>query len=184
MFLEWVLGVLFRPAATFQRAQQHLRFGYWWILLSVFTIEAVAGIYGPKPDGRDVDSGLLLLALAIELLILFDIQALFLMAAGRAFAWRVSWPDSLKIVGLLWSFDLVASIATFLPALKGQYHFILWAMFPFWLWSLIALAAGVKRLTGLPAWKAILLAAMASVPYQAIIVWLYWLPLYEHVHST
>lgn len=41
MYLSWVNGILFRPAATFEWSRDHVRFGYWWIVLSVMTLNAV-----------------------------------------------------------------------------------------------------------------------------------------------
>jgi hypothetical protein len=176
VFLEWVAGVLFRPAATFERARQNLRFGYYWILLSVFTLEIVGEIYSPPigPSEPPVAATDVALWVALILMIRFDLQALLLLGAARAFGWRISWAEALKYIGLAWSVLLVEDIATFYLALKGYYTPLMWLGIPFFLWYLISLSAGVRRLSALPWWEAALLTLLASVPWRAAEFWLTW----------
>lgn len=175
MFVEWVAGVLFRPGATFERARQHLRFGYWWILLSVLTLETVMALYSPmRPGQPDVTPEDLIFVTAAYLLVRFDLQGLLLLGAARAFQWQISWSESLKYIGLGWAVLLAEDIATFYPALKGYDSIILWASVPFFAWYVMSLAAGLKRVTTLPLWKVLVIVTVASVPWRAAEFWLTW----------
>lgn len=175
MFIEWVIGVLFRPAATFERAKEHLRFGYWWILLSVFTLEIVTELYRPLLANEPaVSPGDLIFFLLVVLMLLFDLQGLLLWGAARAFEWRLRWGDALKYVGLSWSVLLVEDIVTFYPALTGQSLLVLLLGLPFALWHLIILAIGIRQVTGLTRAKAWLMAIMATLPWRILLFWLAW----------
>ena len=175
MFLEWVAGVLFRPGATYERAREHLRFGYWWILLSVLTLESVVQIYSPaRPAQSEISPEDLIFWTAAYLLIRFDIQGLLLMGAARTLQWRISWAEALKYVGLSWAVLLAEDIVTYYPALKGYDSVILWAGIPFFAWYVIALTAGLKRTTSLPLWKVLVIAGTASLPWRAFEFWLMW----------
>ncbi|MDB4896300.1 MAG: hypothetical protein JWN15_2562 [Firmicutes bacterium] len=175
MFLEWVAGVLFRPGATFERARKELRFGYWWIVLSVMMLEAVMQVYSPVRAGQaDATPADLIFVTAAYLLLRFDIQGLLLMGVARAFQWQLSWSESLKYIGLGWAVLMAEDIATFYPALKGYDNIILWASIPFFAWYLISLTAGLKRITAWPLWKVLLIATLATVPWRAAEFWLTW----------
>lgn len=178
MFIDWVLGVLFRPAATFDWARQNLRFGYWWILLSDITLNVVMAIYMPQAAGTPPLSGSDKASFAIMfLLVLYDVQAALLLGIGRAFRWQVSWPLALKCVGLAWSVLLLQDILLFYPSLKVMDQFVFWGMIPFLLWYLVVLTVGVKRLSGFSGRKAFLLVTLATLPWQVGIVWLQWIAL-------
>lgn len=175
MFIEWVAGVLFRPSATFEHARQHLRFGYWWIILSVFTLETVASLYMPATEPvTAVPTDVFVMFMAFYTLFIFDIHALLLRGAAWALGWKLLWSDALKYTGLSWSVILLEDIVTFYPMLKGQVAIVLWAGLPFMLWHLISLTSGVKRLTGYAVWRAALVAAVATIPWRAVIFWLNW----------
>lgn len=173
--LEWVTGVLFRPGETFHRAQHELRFGYWWIVLCVFTLEAVAAIYSPysSPDPW-LDTRTILLFVATFLIILFDIQALLLLGAARIFGWQLSWPDALKYIGLVWSLALAEDIVTFYPALTGHRMLVLWVGLPFFLWYLTALSAGIRRITGFSWARAWAISLSASILWRGALLYLTW----------
>lgn len=170
-----MLGVLFRPAATFDWARQNLRFGYWWILICVFTLDIVTEIYSPALVGQPAISGsAIALMVILYLTLLFDLQAALFLGVSRAFRWRISWPEALKYVGLAWSLLLIEDIFTFFPALKGWNMTALWISVPFLLWYLVAFTIGVKRLSGFSGWKAFLLVALATLPWQVGLFWLNW----------
>lgn len=174
-FADWVLGVLFRPAATFEYARQNLRFGYWWILLSVLTIETVTAIYSPPlPGGPSLSVEDTVFTMFIWLLLLFAVQALLLMVAARVFGWQLPWMEALKYTGLLWSIVLVEDLFAFYPALTGNHRVTAMIALPFIAWYVWALAMGIKRLTGLSTPRALVTSAMATLPFRLGLLWLYW----------
>ncbi len=175
MFLEWVFGTLFHPAATFERARTQLRFGYWWILLCEFTLETVIALYSPV--GREKFAhhmDLLVLLMLFQLFLLLDIQALFLMGAARLFGWKLTWTESLKYIGLAWSVELLESVVLFYPAVKGYDPVVFWTNVGFLVWHYLILMLGVRRLSGFPVWRAALLTAIATVPWQGYVIWVNW----------
>lgn len=175
MVLEWVFGVLFRPAATFERARQEMRFGYWWILVSVLTIQVVMDLYSPSLPGVDrLSMGDAIWYEAIMLMIIFDLQALFFVAAARAFHWKLPWAEASKFIGLMWSVLLIEDFATFYPSLRGNYPLVLWIELPFFALYLLSFSAGVRRLTGLATWRSMLMVLMAATPVRAGLFWLEW----------
>lgn len=175
MFLDWVKGVLIRPGETFAQAEHHLRFGYWWILLSVFSLEVVGTIYSPQlePELRE-QMGIVVLWSLTVLMLLFDLQALLLVGAARILGWQLTWRDSLKYIGLSWSVILLESATGFVPALLGYSETVLWMGIPFGLWYVAALFAGVRRVTGFTSLRALALTLMAAIPWQAGLFWLNW----------
>lgn len=175
MFFEWVFGVAFRPGATFDRSRESLRFGYWWIFLTVVTLESVIATFSVNGYGVDlwVDGALFM---ALQSLILFDIQALMLMGAARLTAgWPLSWIESHKLTGLLWSIILLEDLATFYPALKGQDLVSLWAGGFFSLWYAVVMFIGIRRVSGLSAARSLLMTLLAGVTWRggifALAVW-------------
>lgn len=170
--LDWVLGAVFRPAATYEYARDHLRFGYWWIVLSVFTLEIVIGLYSPA--NRDFDSGRVLLYGITMLMLLFDLYGLLLFGAGKAFGWHLTWPEALKLIGLTWSVRFLEDVVIFYPTLRELHSVVLWASVPFTLWHLLSLTVGVRSAYRLPTWKALLIGLITILPLRLAEVWLYW----------
>lgn len=176
MFPLWVAGTLFHPAATFGRARDELGLEYWWILCSVFTLEAVIEVYRPPLPGETagLSAGTATLFVLVALLILYDLHALFFRGAAWALSWPISGPEAYRYVGLAWSVTLAEDIVAFLPALLGQYKVVLWISLPFLLWYLIALTAGVRRLSGFSAMRSLLLTLLATIPVRGALFWLNW----------
>jgi len=175
MFTNWVLGVMFRPGATFLKARKHLRGDYWWIFLSVATLETVILIFSsPNRDEymRLWDS--VATFQLLFLLTLLSIQALSLLAAARMFRWEMAWAEAMRYVGLSWSILLVEDIATFLPAIAGKEELGIRLSVLFVVWSILALGAGVRRITRMAWWQALLLATMALAPLRFLFFWLYY----------
>lgn len=172
MFTQWVFGILLRPGDTYVRARDQLRFGYWWILLSVFTLESIFEVYRVSPPlPLGVTPSMAVMNVIIVLMIYYDLQALCLLGAGRVFGWRISWPEALKYAALGWSFFLLQDLVFFSYNVQGNFAFLIWAGLPFSLWYLLALTAGVKRLANLSTGRAFLLATLAVVPLEALLFW-------------
>jgi hypothetical protein len=172
---DWVFGILTRPGDTFHRAEEEMRFGYWWILLSVFTLETVMMVFGAPADLRSESLDLIPMDL-LWLLILFDLQVLFAMAAARAFRWQLTWRAGVKFIGLVWAVLLAEDLVTFYPSLANMEHLVRWLSIPFVLWYLVVTAAGARRLSGISTGKAILFALMAAGPWRLGLYAMYWLP--------
>lgn len=151
-----------------------MRLGYWWILLAVSTLEVVIGLYSStlRLDPDFNANSVVVLTLAY-LIILFDIQALLLLGAGRLFGWQINWVDSLKVIGLSWSVLFLEDIITFYPALKGLDATSLWMGLPMFIWYLIVLTFGVRALSNLSITRSALLVALASIPWRGALLWLY-----------
>lgn len=153
-----------------------MRFGYWWILLAVFTLEIVVAIFAPVPAAQaPLDTHVLVLFSLTFLMVVFDIQALLLWISGRSLGWAVTWQDSLKYTGITWSVLLVEDIVTFYWAVKGQNTVVLVLGFPFFIWYVAALAIGVRAVSGCTGGRAFAIALLASVPWRAGLLWLYWM---------
>jgi hypothetical protein len=173
MIIEWIVGALFRPSATFARARHELHFDYWWILLSVLTLNILVALYRPLPPGQEsVPTLFLILYVSTVLLVLLDLQALLLLGVGRLFRWQLTWAETLRYVGLAWSIHLLENMITFPLALQGESVALLWIGIPFLVWYVVILTAGVRQLSGLSLSQSLLITVMATLPWQ---VGLYWL---------
>lgn len=172
---DWILGVMIRPAATFEKARDHLRFGYLWILMAVITVDAVAFRYGPVPSGTPTLNGTDAAVNAITIgLFLFQIQGALFFGTARLFRWAITWPEACKYVGLSWGIILLEDLASFYPSLKGLDDVMLWWVgIPFLIWHLLSFTAGVKRITGLSSGKALLFTSLATLPWRAALYALY-----------
>ncbi|MDF2628114.1 MAG: hypothetical protein K0R39_1945 [Symbiobacteriaceae bacterium] len=175
VFFDWIMGVAFRPGATFERAREQLRFGYWWIILTVITLEAVIGIYGPAGYGVDLWADVALFV-ALQDMILYDIQALMLMGAARLVAgWQLSWFEAHKFSGLLWSIIVLEDIATFYPALVGLDQISLWTGAFFSLWYVFVMFVGLRRTADLSAARSLLITLLAGLVWRGgIFIWTWW----------
>jgi|GEM_PF-1748606 len=177
---DWIRGMLLRPGETFAQAQREMRYAYVWILLCVFTVEAVMLLY--HPDVRSavpsLPADLLLLNLLSMLVIIYSIQVGLLFWSGWAFGWRVPLSDAMKYIGLIWALFLAEDVVTFVPYLKGQDGLLLWLSLPFLGWRVAALAAGVRAVSGLPPLRTVLIALMATLPWQLPLLYLNWLSLH------
>ncbi|HWH70877.1 MAG TPA: hypothetical protein VNT26_15925 [Candidatus Sulfotelmatobacter sp.] len=167
-----MIGVALRPGTTFVRSREQLRFGYWWIVLTVMMLETVITVFHPKFGvGAEawVDAAFFM---AMQDLILFDIQALMLLGSGRLLRWQVTWPDATKFSGLLWSIILLEDLVTFYPAMKGYdlIEFSISAVFA--VWYVAVMAIGVRRYSGLNSGKSLLLALLAGLTWRGAIFWL------------
>jgi len=173
---EWISGTLFRPAATFERAQRELGMGFWWILLSVFTLEVVTVSFAPiaSRSTPPIDTSTLVLFQVTLVMLFFDFQSLLLWGGARALGWALSWRDALMYVGLSWSLVFVLDVATFYPDLKGIESSPLWAGVPFLAWYLTSLSAGLRSVSKSSWSKSILLAVVVSLPWEAWFFWTYW----------
>lgn len=173
---DWILGVVLRPGETFLRARDQVGGWYWWILLSVFTVEAVITLYSPavsrmvpSPSPED-----LLLSLATIQLALFWLQAICLLGVAFFLGWRITLGEAMRYTGLTWALYLVEDLATFYPYLKEQYTLLFWLSVPFALWRMGALAAGVRELAGFSAGRAILTVLLATLPWQVPLLVMSW----------
>ena len=174
--IDWISGVLLRPSATFERAQRELRLGYWWILLSVFTLEIVTVSYAPiaTRGTPPADTSILILFQITLVMLFYDFQGLLLWAGARAVGWALTWREALKYIGLSWSLVFVLDIATFYPDLKGIESSPVWAGIPFVIWYLSALTAGLRSVSKSSWLKSLLLALIASLPWEVWFFWVYW----------
>lgn len=166
MFTEWIAGMLLRPGATFLRAREELRFGYWWIVLSVMVLDTVATIFS-SPDRAELIANLDLTIMTCVgfLLIAFDLQALFVMGAGRLVGWPVSWADALKYTGLLWAFLFLDEIITFYPALKNYEAYSTAGSALVLVWYAVSVTIGIRRLTGVSVWRGLLFTFVSAWPW-------------------
>lgn len=163
-----------RPSSTYQKAATEMRFGYWWILIAVSTLEVVISLYSPalRRDPAFNANSVVILTLAY-LMILFDLQALLLLGAGYLVGWQIRWVDALKVIGLSWSVLFLEDIITFYPSLKGLDQTSLWMGLPMFIWYLVVLTLGVRALSGLSVNRSALLVAIASIPWRGALLWLY-----------
>lgn len=168
MVWDWILSVALRPGATFEYARQHLRFGYWWIVLTVMTMEMVMLIYAPIPGGSTTSAGTgdLIFVYGVWFLLLFDLQALLLLGAARLFRWQLSWADALKYMGLSWAVLFFEDAVGFYPMIKGMHMETLWLTIPFILWYFVVLTVGVRRVSGLSPVRALAVALLAAGPWR------------------
>lgn len=170
VFFDWIMGVALRPGTTFERSREHLRFGYWWIVLAIISLEAVVGIYRPAVGlGTDNWPDIAFLVFMYDL-VLFDLQALFLLGAGRALRWQLTWADATKLSGLVWSIIFLEDLFTFYPALKGLKQVEVWISAAFGLWYVIVMAIGIRKVSSLSPWKSLLVTLMAGVTWRGAIL--------------
>ncbi|MGE5674217.1 MAG: hypothetical protein ACM3XM_10045 [Mycobacterium leprae] len=152
-----------------------MRFGYWWILLTVFTLEVVSAIFAPPLAGDPALSwGFILTNTVLILLVLFDLQSILLLGTARVFGWRISWPEATKWIGLGWALFFIQDVVTFYPGLRGMNTLLLWTDIPFFIWYLISLTLGLRQVSGMPLRRSVLMVLIASVPWQAALFWLNW----------
>jgi hypothetical protein len=171
---EWILGVLLRPGTTFHKAQSELRFDYWWIVLCAMTLDGV--VIWQSAEFRSNPSlgfGNLLITVLMISVILLDVQAVLLFGVGRLFHWAITWADALKYIGLSWAIILFESVATFYPSIKGLFATSFWVTLPFRLLYVLVLTAGVRRVSGLPLSRSLLVAAAAALPLF-LLLWVHW----------
>lgn len=175
---DWILGVLFRPGETFERARTEMTFSYWWILLSVVSLEAVLYYYSPQAQAmvpRPTADATITYSVIMNTGFL-GMFSLCLFGAGRLLGWPLTFADAVKYAGLLWGVTLLEDLVVFYPYLMNQLILVFWVPIPFMLWRVIALTAGVRRLTEMPLWRALLLSLLANLPWQG------WL-LYENYRN-
>lgn len=165
---DWILGLLFRPGQTFVKAHREMRGAYWWILLSVYTVESVMLLFSssvrsmiPSPP---VD--LILYNLLIFFLLIFSAQTICLLGAGRFLGWPIGLREAMKFTGLTWSLFLLEDLVTFYPYLKGQENLLFWLAIPFLLWRMAVQTIGVRQISGLPAVRSALIVLLATLPWQ------------------
>jgi hypothetical protein len=174
VFFDWVMGVLFRPSGTFERSRTQLRFGYWWIVLCVMTLDCVLTIFHPRV-GTGIDNwSITVWSVILQDLVLFDVQALLLLGAGRLLGWKASWPEVVKLTGLLWSFLLLGDLVSFYPSLKDLTTVELSLTAFFGAWYVIAAAIGIRKVAGLSVWRSFLLALTACGVWQGGLFALSW----------
>ncbi len=173
---DWIRGMLLRPAETFAQAQTQMRYAYIWILLSVFTIEAVMLIYHPaiRSAVPSVPAGALLFNLLNLMLMLFAVQVALLFWSSRFFGWHIQVQEAMKYTGLIWVLFLVEDIVTFVPYLTQRDMLVLWASLPFLLWRIGAQTAGVHRISGLSRARALALVLTATLPWNLPLLYLNW----------
>ncbi|HYF93187.1 MAG TPA: hypothetical protein VD969_13235 [Symbiobacteriaceae bacterium] len=166
MFFDWIMGVALRPRVTFERSREHLRFGYWWIVLTVMSLDAVMGIFHPESVfGREAWVDATLFVVMFDLFI-FDLQALMLLGAGRVLGWSLTWPQAVKFCGLLWSINVLEDLFVFYPSLKAIAQIELWTMGFFSIWYVIVMAIGVRRISGLSGWKTLVVTLLAGATWR------------------
>jgi hypothetical protein len=176
-FLTWVRGVLFRPADAFQRARTQLRFGYWWIILSAFTLETVIAAF-TSPEFHD-QLDLAILGSVLYYSIIIHVQTVLLLVAARTFQWPLTFGEALKYVGLGWSVQFIEDVILFYPMLAGWDRLTLWLDLPFFVWYVIVMSAGLGRVSGLSRGKALLLTLMATLPWWGGLFALNWYSVYR-----
>lgn len=173
--LDWILGALFKPSSTFLRATTEMRLSYWWILISIFTLEVVAAIYSPVDAGVGrMEPFVVGLYTITFIMVLFDVQGLFMMGSARLFGWPLPWIDALKYTGLSWSVLFLEDVITFYFMLKGNHLVILVVGILMYAWLAITLSAGIKAVSGLTWMKSSAVAILASAPWRGGVLWLYW----------
>lgn len=166
VFFDWIMGVVLRPGTTFERSREHLRFGYWWIVLAIISLESVVGIFRPVGGLGTENWPDAAFFIAMYDLVLFDFQALLLLGAGRLLHWPVTWPDATKLCGLVWSIIFLEDLFTFYPALKGLEQLEVWISALFSIWYVIVMLIGVRKLSGLSTGKSLLVTLLAGVTWR------------------
>lgn len=177
---DWILGVLFRPGETFERARTEMTYSYWWILLSVLTLETVLIYYSPgvKSMIPPPTADLVFLSQMIILSFLFIAQVLCLFGFGRLLGWALTMGEAMKYSALVWAVTLLEDLFAFYPFLKGQGLLVFYIAVAFALWRLIAQIVGVRRITDLPLGRAALLVFLANLPWQGWLLYQNYLSFY------
>lgn len=172
---RWILGALFRPAETYHQAREKMRLGYWWILIAVLTLECVMAVHDPAiRQDPQADTITVIFAVISQGLFWFYLSAGLLFAAARLFRWPLTWLDALKYTGLAWAAVFAEDVGTFYWALRDNERVLVWLWVPFFLWYLVTLAAGIRRVSGLSGIKSALVAITASLPWRLLWFWLVW----------
>jgi len=166
VFFDWIMGVALRPGTTFERSRAELRFGYWWIVLTIISLESVVGIYRPVGGlGTENWPDAAFFIFMCDL-VLFDVQALFLLGAGRLLRWQLTWADATKLSGLVWSIIFLEDLFTFYPALKGLEQLEIWISAAFSLWCVIVMLIGIRKVSGLTLGKSLLVTLLAGLTWR------------------
>jgi len=174
MVIDWILGALFRPGDTFDKARNQLRFGYLWILLCAYTIDVVVTYHSPVQMGDPAPWDFVAMYVLLWYLILFDLQTLLLWGAARLFRWALPWREAAKFVGLSFSVLVVENIVLFYPMLKDMRVLFFWGDIIFVVWLFAIMMTGLKRITGLGLWHSLALTTVAVLPLQLAMIALNW----------
>ncbi len=171
---DWIVGILLRPGETFERSRNEMTLSYWWILLSVFTIESVMvlytpGMWGPPPTPP---ADAIIFTWIMWLMSIFTVQSLLFFGVARFFGWALGWIDTVKFIGLTWVLFLVEDLVTFYPVLRQQDQLLFWVSLPFIVWRLAVMVAGVRRLAGFSTGRSLGLVLAATLPWQLPLLWL------------
>jgi hypothetical protein len=153
-----------------------MRFSYWWILLTVFTIESVMTIYHPitRSQVPSVSADVVMSNLLSVLFLIFSVQVFFLFGASNALGWKLAFADAVKYSGLTWTFFQVEDIVTFFPYLREMNLLIFWMAIPFLLWRIAAQAVGIRVVSGLSLPRSALICLAATLPWQLPLLYLNW----------
>lgn len=173
---DWILGVILRPGETFVRARTEMKLSYWWILISVFTIESVLLVNDPRLHGLlpTPSSGAIVFNWATFLLLLFMVQSLSLLAAGRLMGWAITLAEARIYTGLIWVLVLVEDLVVFYPYLMQWDKALFWIQLPFIAWRIAAQTVGVMRVTGSSPRRALTIVLIATLPWQLPLLYLSW----------
>lgn len=172
---QWILGALFRPGETYTKAKEQMRFGYWWVIIAVLTLECVMAVYDPATRKDPLaDTYTITLVMISEGLFWYYLSSGLLYGAARLFGWQPSWLEALKYTGLAWAAIFTEDIVTFYWSLRDNYRVLMWLSLPFILWYLITLAIGVRKVSGLSVLKSALVATGATLPWRLLLFWLLW----------
>lgn len=173
---DLILGVLFRPGVTFERARSEKGASYWWILLSVISLEAVILAYSPAVRNAipSPPTDQVVLATVTLCLEIFVTQVLCLFGVSHLLGWKIPFRDAMKFTGLVWAVALVEDLVIFYPYMQDQTLLLFWIGIPFILWRMIAQTIGIRRTSGLSLGRSGLIVLLATLPWQIPLLYLNW----------
>lgn len=173
---DLILGVLFRPGETFERARTEKSLSYWWILLAVISLEAVILTYSPAIRNAipTPPTDQIILATATLCLEIFVTQVLCLFGTSHLFGWKIPFRDAMQFTGLVWAVALLEDLVVFYPYMREQSLLLFWIAIPFVAWRMVAQTLGIHRISGLSLGRAALIVLLATLPWQVPLLYLNW----------
>jgi hypothetical protein len=158
-----IWGMIRRPAVTCDRARREMGGDFWFIILTVLSLQVVLFLHSPLAVER-LTLGQALVVAGIHYVLLVQVQALLLMGTARLFGWRPSFMELVRLIGLAWSILLVETLLGFYPVLTGMQKLLFWGALPIDLWYVAVLSIGAWRWSGLTPWQAAAAVVLAILP--------------------
>jgi hypothetical protein len=170
-FDQWLLGALWRPSTTYESLKGPGTPTLGWILLTIFSLEAIGAVFMPATgDGATASTGSVLTSIFLLLLLLHLYQSTLLLAAARWAGWALPWAGARRLITLSWSTVLLEDLVTLPLALTGRWSLVTTIGILCSCWQLISLSRGIAALSGWDRRRAVAVALFAVVPYRLLLL--------------